>query len=155
MFKAEVKSCTNFSHDQQQTLEQSIEKLNKIFNSREFEDKVIHNVCPLTGRMEFAESLGLTNIKIYDRIMSGADFYLELDHDRPLYKAVGYTYPEGKVIYTYKHWFDKYAKKYYPAHLAHEWCHKKGFDHTSWNKSKWKHTVPYRIGEIVEGLTND
>ena len=155
MFKVNAVSHKNFSEIQKEVLDQTIVKLETVFNSQKFKEQVVNFKCPLTGKEEFLENLGHSNEQLYDKLMSGATLHVEIDTDLPSRRVIGYTYPKGVTIYTYKWWFDKYAKKYYAAHLAHEWCHKLNFDHTARRKKRWKYTVPYMIGNIVEELTNE
>lgn len=155
MFKATVASAKNFTDAQKKILYSTISQLEDVFNSEKFKDRVINFKCPLTGKKEFLENLGHSNKQLYDKLMGGATFHVEIDTDLPSRRVIGYTYPKGVTIYTYKWWFNKHAKRFYAAHLAHEWCHKLGFGHTARRKKRWKYTVPYMIGNIVEDLTNE
>jgi hypothetical protein len=106
----------------------------------------------------FWETYGLTQHQIYNKLMKGeevlsedgvdyqADIFLKVDRkNKP--GVIGYTYPSTKWQWIYQRVLDRWTYKDVAGNLAHEWCHKMGFGHTSGKRKK--HTIPYAVGYYV------
>lgn len=108
---------------------------------------------------------GLTGYQVYTRLMKGAemepsetpedneaDIFLKVDRSyNP--GVIGYTYSNTKWQWIYQRILDDWGAQDIAGNLAHEWCHKVGFEHeSSWN-SKRIHSVPYAIGIYVRKYT--
>lgn len=109
----------------------------------------------------FHMSEGLTGFQVYTRLMKGAemepeetqedneaDIYLKIDRSyNP--NVIGYTYPSTKWQWIYQRILDDWDYWEVSGNLAHEWCHKVGFEHESESTSKRKYSVPYAVGYYV------
>ena len=116
---------------------------------RNCDTKTVHN---------FKYSQGRTSIEVYKHLMGGketlsdrvdgeADIILVIDR-RNKRGVIGYTYPNTSKQWIYS-WFLKTDYKRVAGNLAHEWCHKMGYDHKFRYNSTRKHTVPYAVGDYV------
>lgn len=109
----------------------------------------------------FHMSQGLTGFQIYTRLMEGkemepeetyddyeADIYLRIDRkNKP--GVIGYTYPTTKWQWIYQRIVDTWGIEDVAGNLAHEWCHKMGFEHESnWTEER-RYSVPYAVGYWV------
>lgn len=100
----------------------------------------------------------LTREEIYTTIMSGkergsiidneANIFLKID--RSVHRGViGYTYPNTKWQYVYSWFIDSSSSQQIAGNLAHEYCHKLGFDHPFKSTSLRPFSVPYAVGHYV------
>ena len=153
MFKSKIVKHHNFTKKQLNIVYLSLKKLDKILNSKKFKSKIINHTCLLTEKKEFLANNGFSNQDIYTKIIHGAEFSIYLDHDNYKKGNIGYTYPNGQTICTYAQWFNKYGEESYHVHLAHEWCHKIGFDHDMKRTEERNFSVPYAVHKIVEELS--
>ena len=104
---------------------------------------------------------GLSGAEIYQSIMHGAETLspvknrtadMELTIDtRNKRSVLGYTYPNSVRQYMYS-WLLKTTPERVAGNLAHEWCHKLGFDHKHRYNSTRRHSVPYAVGDFVAGI---
>jgi hypothetical protein len=77
-----------------------------------------------------------------------ADIFLKIDRtDKP--GVIGYTYSNTKWQWIYSRILREWGAQDIAGNLAHEWCHKIGFEHESSWTSKREHSVPYAIGYYV------
>lgn len=165
MFKVTLSSQNGFNSPQQIILKNSLKKFEFVMNSKELKNRIVNFQSPLNNRFE--DNLGLSNEQIFERIHTGeevyepgrdfeADLYLVLiKKRRPLLArnpAIGYGLPGQKEIYTYSWWFNKAKENDYAGHIAHEWAHKVGFDHSFSPSSTRNYSVPYAFGYMVEEL---
>jgi hypothetical protein len=139
-------------------LEEAFRVLEQVVNSEEFKNRIINFKNRHSERL-FASNRKMTNEQIYKHFMDGREdlqphtpgemnFYLKLYHKR-FSKVIGWT--NGNINTIHINW--KYFKNFQPnevaANLAHEWCHKIGFGHTS---AAEHDSVPYAVGNIVGEL---
>lgn len=101
--------------------------------------------------------------EVYKKIMSGAetldpvedgeaDIYVELDRSFS-WSAIGYTYENTKWQWIYNRFFKGATVAGIAGNLAHEWCHKIGYDHEfKWTELR-EHSVPYAVGYYVESYS--
>lgn len=144
-------TSVNYNEDQKEKLDKAAKIISDIFNSEEFKKEILVR--------EFTNSLGLTNLQIYEKLMEGKEALApetvgSMDivvtmYNAPLSKVVGYTYPDSQTIYTNSKFHNKYTPCRVASNLTHEWIHKLGFNHSSTKDSK---SVPYSLNEIVEKL---
>lgn len=112
----------------------------------------------------FHMSEGLTGYQVYTRLMKGAelepdeteedneaDIFLKIDRSyNP--GVIGYTYSTTKWQWIYQRIIDTWGAQDIAGNLAHEWCHKIGFEHESGSSSDYPHkkfSVPYAVGYYV------
>jgi hypothetical protein len=142
-------------------LEEASYLLKQVIQSHEFKQAVLkHNYL---GKRRFHYDSGMSNRKIYKRILEGAeslnkdknntldaeiDFFLKQDS-----KVIGYTKRNTHKIWINKKYFKKFNAAQLAGHLMHEWLHKLGFDHESDKTPLRKYSVPYAIGKIVKKLS--
>jgi hypothetical protein len=149
----------NGTTEQQQKAVQAAVLLQSLIQTQEFKDRVISFVNA-KRKLEFAESHGLSNIEIYEILMSGQeklrpekdyewDFEVKFYTGRRWSRVVGYTYPNITYINCNTRFFDKAELWEIAGNYAHEYCHKLGFGHKN---AKQYDSVPYAIGYIVEEL---
>ena len=98
MFKAKIIQHEDFSKDQLKIARQSLKKLDEIFNSKKFKSQIINYICPITGKKKFLLNNKLSNQKIYDKLVDGAEFSICLDDYKAKKGKIGYTYPSDKTI---------------------------------------------------------
>lgn len=172
MFKVTVKT-SGLSPDEQNKIDLAAQRMELVFNSEEFKNFVLNFSYPVTycsGRLWwkkcttetrscFVDNQGLTNFQIYNRLMSGAetldqtpdseaDIFVEVDR-RNRRGVIGYTYPSTKWQWIYQWVLLRYSIFDIASNLAHEWCHKIGFDHSyKWTATR-EYSVPYAIGNFV------
>lgn len=165
MFTVNLASCSGFNPEQQKTLESALAKFQTVMNSDELRDNIINFSCSLGS--QFEDNSGLTNQQVFEKLYAAeevykagvdysADLYLFLVKKRrpwfSLHPAIGFGRPLQKEIYTYTWWFDGIKDYEYAGHIAHEWSHKVGFDH-SFNPTPTRDfSVPYAFGNIIEDL---
>jgi hypothetical protein len=147
-----------FVDSQMTKINQAIVLLSKVVNSYEFRER-IYNYQYL-GQSMFA-STDLTNVKIYEKIMTGKE-QLSLVEDqtlnieiRPYYNwrsVVAYTTSQSTLVNFNTKFLNYYSPVDIAKTLMHEWLHKIGFNHDFSATSRRPYSVPYGIGEIVRVL---
>jgi len=132
-----------------------------VINSDEFKNKVLAH--QFKGQTQYHENEGLSNLEIYQKIMTGEeDLIPGIDHimnyDLALYRTKnpwssvkGYTNPGKLRIYINKKFFRRssYSCIDVASNLVHEWLHKLGFGHDFNHNADRPFTVPYAIGDIA------
>lgn len=156
IFRVKV-TTSNFNESQRKKINEAADIITECFNTRMFESfvrghKVGDNLC-----FHYTKD---SNDEVYRKIMSGvevldpevdneADIYVELNY-RFSWSAIGYTYPNTKWQWVYNRFFKGASVASIAANLAHEWCHKIGYDHEyKWTQLREK-SVPYAVGYFVE-----
>lgn len=125
--------------------------LEEAINSRGFNEFVLN----FPNFKQCSES----NAQIYERLMSGAttlqpspdrtiDIYLGFHFKNS--RVIGYTNPSTLWQYANRHHFNAAAPWKLAGNLAHEYCHKAGYDHSFNPSPEWPQTVPYAIGNWIE-----
>ncbi len=164
--KVVINSATNFNSDQLAHLEASRALLEKIVNTEEFKQRVLH--FNFNGQEAFYQNNGLTNLQIYHKIMAAAEELPKLtaanqtiDLTVQLYTSswfgrnvVGYTNPDTSTIYMNTYFYNYATPAGTASNMMHEWMHKLGFDHDYRSTSNRPYSVPYAIGDIVEQMGN-
>ena len=112
-------------------------------------------------KIGFHENEGLTGYQIYTRLMEGAEMEpdtTEIDHEADIFLKIDRSYNPGVIGYTYSNtrwqWIyqriiDSWGAQDISGNLAHEWCHKIGFEHSSeWTEDR-RYTIPFAVGYYV------
>lgn len=148
MIHIHVHERVNFTPEEKVKHEKAVEEAFIVLNSQRFKNKFLET--------KLSSTEGLTNLEIYEKLMSGYDeFNKEVDRDIDVSvemyyknnKVVGYTYPTTHKTFLNRKFFKSFDTADVACNLVHEYLHKVGFDH----KSAKEHTsVPYAIGYLVE-----
>jgi hypothetical protein len=161
-----VLSKTSFTTAQTQKLNQAVTILNQVLNGPDFKDKILG--FTYQGKQQFVQNNNLTNLQIYDLIMSGAerlpkvtsadqsaDMYLSIYYP-PWYKrfssAVAFTYANDPKLYIYNNYYNGASLADLSETLVHEWVHKLGFDHDFNSTARRPYSVPYGVGSVINDL---
>jgi hypothetical protein len=150
------------------------ERIEIVFNSDQFKEWCLNfywtekictgslwwKKCRIEQRKFFHYNDGLTNFQVYNKIMAGkedlssdgvdneADIFVKVDRSSRR-GVIGYTYPSSKWQYIYGWVLNDWDFTDIASNLAHEWCHKVGFDH-EYNKTYARqYSVPYAVGYYV------
>jgi hypothetical protein len=149
----------NGTDDQREKAVQSAVLLQSVINTQEFKDKILSFINS-KRKIEFAENQGLTNIQVYEVLMSGQerlrpekdyewDFEVNFYTGRRFSKVIGFTFPNITYINCNTRFFNNMDIWEIAGNYAHEYCHKLGFDHVS---AKQYDSIPYAVGYIVQEL---
>jgi hypothetical protein len=168
MFSVNIQSMSGFNTSQERFARRAMGKFEYVMNSRLLEQRITGFTSILGPRFE--DNLGLTNKQVYEKLIAGsetykpaanfqADLFLVLE-EKPMpdfspYPAIGFGIPGSKEITTYTWWFSIASEAAYAGHIAHEWSHKVGFDHSFDPNPTRQFTVPYAFGSIIEELTGN
>ncbi len=160
----EIHTAKNFTDQQYDRLMQAKQLVEMIINSPAFKSRVLN----FNGGT-FIQNNGLTNLQIYELLMSGAEKYPQqtevdgaMDYDLVLYKpkwyqskkVLGYTSQDTRVVHINKLFFNKADINEIAMNLVHEWTHKMGFGHDFKKTARRPYSVPYGVGYIVRDLGN-
>ena len=144
----------------------------KTFNSPEFETFIKNytwtettckgwfrwKTCQSFIRQTFTFAENYLRGEVYDILIGGkealgdgsidhtAQVYLKID-ERNRRGIVGYTTADTKWQWIYRWAFDSFTIEEIANNLAHEYCHKCGFEDSSYALSR--HAVTYAVGEFV------
>jgi hypothetical protein len=134
--------------------------IKKVFSSSEFRTRVLQH--EFDGKKTFHMNNGLSNLEIYQEILSGSEQLYpsmnnSMDVELELYSdfqsnVLGFTRPDVPRIWMNKKYFDQHTDAELSSNLVHEWLHKLGFDHEREKSPERKYSVPYAIGYIVKEL---
>ncbi len=159
-----VHEANNYNQSQKATFDQAIAALQKVVNTEEFKQKVLH--FTYQGQETYVQNEGLTNLQIYNRIMQGAEMYPKattpnktMDLWTELYTSswfgrgtIGYTNVDTPFVYSNTYYFNNAEISGIAGNIIHEWLHKVGFDHDQNATARRPSSVPYAVGYIVEGM---
>ena len=154
-FKVRIKTV-NFSVTNKTKVLKAAELIRQVMNSEEFKNEI------LDGR--FTDTMGLTNLEIYEKIMSGAevlspkkdqkmDLVLETFYADAI--TVGYTMTGSPTIYMNTKFLNRQNPEQVTTNLVHEWLHKVGFTHDEEFTPSRSSSVPYAVGYIVRRLAKE
>ncbi len=150
----------NFTSDDEAKVLRALELIHSVVKSEAFRQRVFAHTYK--GERRFVDNLGLSNEKIYQIFLEGAeklrpeknsmmDLELEL-YTNMATNTVGYTYPSTLRIWMNRKYFDSYNHSQVARNLFHEWTHKLGFDHAKSATASRPYSVPYGVGKIIEEL---
>ena len=166
MFNIKLQSLTGFNQSQEQFVNNAMIKVTSVMNSDIFKQRILGFTCSLGQRFE--NNMGLNNQQVYEKLIAGietykpdqdftADLFLVLKQkNKPLFSrnpAIGFGIPGGKEITTYSWWFNRASEADYAGHIAHEWSHKVGFEHSFDPTPTRPFSVPYAFGDMIAKLT--
>jgi hypothetical protein len=160
MLKPVLNKATNFSLSELKKLKEVLPVLEKAINSNEFKKWCVEY------DFENAYDNRMNGNQIYIKLMTGAEVLdpkedKEMDIDLTIYtvpwygrgkNVIGYTYPSTMRTWVNRKFFSSYTIAGIAGNLAHEWCHKIGFDHSFYWTSTRSTSVPYAVGYKVEEL---
>ena len=160
-----IDALQNFSPVEADRIDHAALVLEAALNSEEFRQRVLDFTW--NGKQTFANNNGLTNEQIYAAIMAGRETYSDEDdhvanlslslYSPPFFKkwgVVGYGYPGAPQIYINRNYFKVMSMASLAGLLAHEWCHKLGFDHDYRRTAKRPYSVPYGVGSLVTEIAD-
>ncbi len=158
--KVNLMSLTDFTPAEKDKMYQAAEVLERVMNSDEFRQAVVN--FTYEGKKQFVNNKGLTNEQIYETIRRGSEVLIgkddeTMDYDLTLYTppfwkkrtVVGYTYSNTLRIWVNRYYFTDFTLAEVAANLAHEWCHKIGFEHDFQRTASRPNSVPYAVGRLV------
>ncbi|MCW3074260.1 MAG: hypothetical protein JWP69_1329 [Flaviaesturariibacter sp.] len=156
-----VRVDSSFDSQSLAKLEQAVRLLDSVINSPAFESRVLSTSFSVGTH-------GLSAGAILDLIRSGKDNYTgkPADGTIDLRLAVYDRYAGGgefgvtgmttRITSTYRCYILQNSVRCYVSHLAHEYMHQIGFyDERTWLFGTKTHSVPYKIGNIVDDLLNN
>jgi hypothetical protein len=153
MINIQVHERINFTPEESEKHAKAVEEAWIVLNSQRFKEKFL--------KLKLTSSEGLSNLEVYEKLMSGYDeISKESDRDIDVYaemyyknnRVVGYTSPSTRKTYVNRKFFQNYDTADVACNLVHEYLHKVGFDHKS---AKEHSSVPYAIGYLVEGCIRE
>lgn len=172
MIKVTILS-TDFTAPQNEKLLNAGKLLERVLNSTEFAQDVLDFQYSYTTGMlwwknnyistRFRWNNGDTNGKILDKILAGNELDTgddgELDCKITLYTGdagvLGYTNPNTLKTWINSHFFNQASLADVAGNIAHEYCHKIGYDHEFNYTSLRQYTVPYAVGYLVARLAKE
>ncbi len=149
----------NMNSTQASKLDRALDLVKRVIASEAFRSKVLNHTYG--GRKTFKDNGGLTNLQIYNKILSGAEKLMpskdnEMDASIEVYRensnTVGYTMTNSSKIYMNTNFYNNYSAAEVSGNLMHEWLHKLGFKHAVSYSYSRDFSVPYAIGRIMESL---
>ena len=149
----EVHNKQNFTDEERIKFMASLDLAKQVLNSAEFKERFL--ALPLV------QTLGYSNIDIYNMLMSGADkFNTEADsaidvHITMYYSfrnTVGYTYPTTWWTWINRKFFSYFSYADVAGNVVHEYMHNMSFDHRRASDSM---SVPYATGDLVSAMINE
>lgn len=131
--------------------------LQRAVNGQKFKDRI----CQIS-KGGFT-SCDLSGAEVYEIFMRGRqvgetsdDFEMDIDltiySTWPWVSTIGYTYPSTVKTWINRKFFLAFTLAGICGNISHEFCHKIGFDHTSYWTSVREMSVPYFIGYLIEEL---
>lgn len=155
-------ATVGMTSSQEAKIQRAEEMIKGVIGSAEFQSRVLN--FTYNGKKQFNNNNGLSNAKIYQKILEGAEV-LKLSKNNAMdlnvkvyYQAsntVGFTSPSSSYINMNTKYFNSYTPNNVAANMTHEWLHKLGFGHAvNYSKSR-DYSVPYAIGSIISQLAKN
>ena len=149
----------NFTEKELAKLTLAIPLIQKVVNSPAFKEEILF--FKFKNEFKFFDT-NLSNARVFSTFMGGRQYNeteddYELDIDLTIYHSrwsstVGYTYPNTVRTWVNRKFFSSYGLAEIAGNVVHEYCHKLGFEHSVQPTPSRKYSVPYAVGNIVEGL---
>lgn len=168
MLGIKLESAIGFTTQELAKLKAALDLLKIVVNDIRFEGEV--KGFTFQGKKQFYQNKGLTNVQIYEKIMSGAevrtptaDSLMNLNlqiynvswYQRFHNNVVGYTNPSTGTIFMNRTFFQRFKLNEIAANVMHEWTHKLGFDHDFNATINRPYSVPYGIQSIVTEIGDE
>jgi hypothetical protein len=169
MFRVNLVEKVDFKPGEAEKLSNAVAIWEKVWNSPEFQHLVLnfgyYERVGFFRRLKYRSGFRLTQYNskgVLDFILSGseilspekdgeADIALTIDR-RTTESVIGYTYPATKMQWIYSKFFNSMDVAEIAGNLAHEYCHKLGFEHEFNPTALRQYTVPYAIGYMTRDL---
>ena len=154
-FEINVK-LNNFNSTQEDKILIASDLLKKVIASEEFKASILN--YQYNGKKQFIDNDGLSNAKIYKKIIEGAEKLSpktdnEMDLELVLYSSndtvIGYTTPNQLKIWMNSKFFNQNNPAKVTENMMHEWLHKLGFKHDYARTASRPFSVPYAVGYLV------
>lgn len=168
--KVSIVKAIGFNPEEVAKLTKAASLLETVFNSIAFRQEVLkhgfytkeHWWSSKRWTYSFRMSRGKSNSGVLEAVLAGcevlspevdneADIQLTIDR-RDGSDVIGYTYSSTPMQWIYSSFFGRATLADIASNLAHEYCHKLGFDHEFNRTADRQYTVPYGIGYIVKRL---
>jgi hypothetical protein len=158
--KIEIDFISGFNENEKKIVLDNISKLEKLINSKEFEEKIVNSKTFYRNKIPFISKKNkYTNTQILSILKSGKELNTIKDNiinlKLHLYDSkkneIGHT-DSNLQIHTHRGYFKNNPIEYYLSHILHEYCHTLGFKHSYWKLPFRSKTVPYKIGNITKEL---
>jgi hypothetical protein len=149
----EVHGTKEFSEEERKKFAEAIKKVHKEINSQEFRTRFLS--------LPLEQTNGMTNVEIYDMLMSGRDkFNKAEDKDIDVYitmyyswkNVIGYTYPSTWWTWINRKFFSRFDLGEIGGNIVHEYMHNMGFGHRSPSD---KMSVPYATGYLIRDMIKE
>lgn len=170
--KVNLAKAVGFSFSEIEKLSQATDLLERVLNSSKFEQAVLdfsymhkdHFWTKPYRKFAFRMTK-LSRYQVLSKIMGGGEVLSpEVDNEADLQLAIdrryagdvlGYTYSSTAMQWIYASFFGRATLADIAANLAHEYCHKLGFEHEFERTADRQYTVPYGVGYIVKRLAEE
>lgn len=138
---------------------EAAELIKKVVATEEFKNAILNHTYK--GKKTFVDNGGLSNAKIYKKILEGSEklnpgkdntMNLTLVSYFESKNTVGYTYPSVMKVWMNRKYISEYAPARITTNMMHEWLHKVGFKHDVKKTPNRKYSVPYAVGYLVADL---
>lgn len=170
--RVNLSKSVGFSFTETEKLLQATSLLESVLNSARFETAILdfsymhkdHFWTKPYRKFAFRMTK-LSRYQVLAKIMSGsevlspgvdneADIQLTIDR-RDAGDVLGYTYSSTAMQWIYASFFGRATLADIAANLAHEYCHKLGFEHEYERTADRQYTVPYGVGYIVKRIAEE
>lgn len=157
----------NFNESDQAKVNKAVIIIKKVINSEEFKQRVL--AFTYKGKKQFHDNNGMTNLEIYNHLMTGAENLMPdsigvMNFDLSLYrsknpwsKVKGYTTADSMRIFINKKFFRQstWTPLDVAGNMVHEWVHKMGFGHDYRDNQDRPYSVPYAIGYLLSDIAKE
>lgn len=160
--KVNLIASKGFSVKERETLNKAVVIFETVINSEEFKQEILNYTYQ--KKPHFVNNNGQTNEQIFATIMAGKETFTEqadsvADFDLTIYNSgwtgrnvVGYTNPGTSKIFMNRRFYSTFEPYEIAGNMAHEWCHKLGYDHDYKRTARRAYSIPYAVGDIVVEL---
>lgn len=158
VFNAEAR-LYKFTEPEEVKIRKAISLIKRVVASEDFKEEILNHAYE--GRLAFANNRGLSNEKIYKKIIEGSerlspgvDYTMNLTLEAFYTDSitVGYTNSGSPKIYMNRRFFSRQQPYEVTSNIIHEWLHKIGFGHDVSETPSRPYSVPYAVGYIVRKL---
>jgi hypothetical protein len=162
-----------FTDKQLDKLNRAGELLERVINSQVFQDEVLNfSYQYYTGALwwkswhtsnAFRWNNGDSNAEVLKKFLDGKELKTEKDNEIDVLITIevmdsgvlGYTNPDTLKTWISKAFFNEAELHEIAGNLAHEYCHKRGYDHEFNPTALRDYTVPYAVGYITDRVAKE